>query len=159
MPVCGFVPGGNIAMAAKSLPIRNVARQALTALRAYFEPLARVLTAALALSLVNQRSHGHSRHPCAKQASRGGSRSGEGSPATPPAYLAPLRWARRVSQAARSRSAGARVFLTFGDVPVSLREMPALLLLARHRFAFSSTRRPSSVIRTRATSWSRPPAA
>jgi hypothetical protein len=48
------------------------------------------------------------------------------------------------------------LFLAFGDVPVGLREMPALLI--RHRFAFASTRRPASVIRPRAASILREPA-
>jgi hypothetical protein len=58
MPLGGLMPGGNIAMAAESLPIRRVPRQSLAALGAYFEPLADVLAAALAARFVSSpRAH------------------------------------------------------------------------------------------------------
>jgi hypothetical protein len=52
MPVRGLIPRVHIALAAEPNVLRSVARQALIASRAQFEPLARVLATALAQRFV-----------------------------------------------------------------------------------------------------------
>ena len=52
MPICGLIARVHVALAAEPNVFRSVARQALIASRAQFEPLARVLATVLAQRFV-----------------------------------------------------------------------------------------------------------
>jgi hypothetical protein len=57
MPICGLITRVHVALAAEPNVLRSVARQALIASRAQFEPLARVLATPLAQRFVTSVHH------------------------------------------------------------------------------------------------------